>query len=239
MNTNLSKFQEGIKDGIPIALGYLAVSFSLGIAMRNAGVSALQGFVMSFVNLASAGEYAGIQVLASNSGYLQMALITLIANARYFLMSCSFTQKFSKETPLYQKLLCGYSITDELFGIGIAQKGFLNPWYFYGGMAIAIPAWAIGSALGVIAGNILPAEIVTALSVSLYGMFIAIIIPASKKDKAVLLVVLISFLFRYLTKYIPLLNTLSEGQIVIIGTLLIASFSAILKPIKDEEAAHE
>lgn len=235
MNNNTNAFQNGVKDGLPIALGYLAVSFSLGIAMRNAGVNAIQAFFMSLINLASAGEYGGIQVIASNSGYLQMAIITLIANARYFLMSCSFTQKFSTETPLYQKLLCGYSITDELFGIGIAQKGYLNPWYFYGGMAIAIPAWAIGSALGVIAGNILPVEVVTALSVSLYGMFIAIVIPASKKDKAVLVIVLISFLFSFCSKYIPLLNTLSDGQIVIIGTLVIATIAAIVRPIESEE----
>lgn len=236
---NKNYFINGIKDGIPIALGYLAVSFSLGIAMRNANISSIQGFFMSLINLASAGEYAGIQVIASDSGFLQMAFITIITNARYFLMSCALTQKFSNKTPMYQKLLCGYAITDEIFGISINQKDFLNPWYTYGAMAIAIPSWAIGSALGVLAGNILPTQVVTALSVSLYGMFLAIIIPASKRDKAVLVVVLCSFIFRLCIKYIPLFCSLTESQIVIIGTLLIASIAAIIKPITNGEINHD
>ena len=174
-------FLAGVRDGVPIGLGYLAVAFSLGIAARNAGLNAFQGFLISLLNNASAGEYAAFTVIAADSGFLEMALITLITNARYLLMSCSLSQKFSPDTPLYHRLLVGYDVTDELFGIAIARPGYLDPFYSYGAFLPAIPGWAIGTALGVTAGSILPARLVSALSVALFGMFLAIIIPPSKK----------------------------------------------------------
>ena len=120
-------FLAGVRDGVPIGLGYLAVAFSLGIAARNAGLNAFQGFLISLLNNASAGEYAAFTVIAADSGFLEMALITLITNARYLLMSCSLSQKFSPDTPLYHRLLVGYDVTDELFGIAIARPGYLDP----------------------------------------------------------------------------------------------------------------
>ena len=179
-------FLAGVRDGVPIGLGYLAVAFSLGIAARNAGLNAFQGFLISLLNNASAGEYAAFTVIAADSGFLEMALITLITNARYLLMSCSLSQKFSPDTPLYHRLLVGYDVTDELFGIAIARPGYLDPFYSYGAFLPAIPGWAIGTALGVTAGSILPARLVSALSVALFGMFLAIIIPPSKKNPVVL-----------------------------------------------------
>lgn len=164
-------FLAGVRDGVPIGLGYLAVAFSLGIAARNAGLNAFQGFLISLLNNASAGEYAAFTVIAADSGFLEMALITLITNARYLLMSCSLSQKFSPDTPLYHRLLVGYDVTDELFGIAIARPGYLDPFYSYGAFLPAIPGWAIGTALGVTAGSILPARLVSALSVALFGMF--------------------------------------------------------------------
>ena len=119
-------FLAGVRDGVPIGLGYLAVAFSLGIAARNAGLNAFQGFLISLLNNASAGEYAAFTVIAADSGFLEMALITLITNARYLLMSCSLSQKFSPDTPLYHRLLVGYDVTDELFGIAIARPGYLR-----------------------------------------------------------------------------------------------------------------
>ena len=179
-------FLAGVRDGVPIGLGYLAVAFSLGIAARNAGLNAFQGFLISLLNNASAGEYAAFTVIAADSGFLEMALITLITNARYLLMSCSLSQKFSPDTPLYHRLLVGYDVTDELFGIAIGRPGYLNPYYSYGAFLVALPGWSIGTAAGVIAGNLLPGDMVEALSVSLFGMFLAIIIPPARKDKVVL-----------------------------------------------------
>lgn len=170
MNTKRKLFQEGIRDGIPIGLGYLAVSFSLGVAAKNAGLNALQGFLVSFLNLASAGEYAGFTVIAANGPYVEIMLMTLIANARYLLMSCALSQRFSPKTALIHRLFIGYAITDEIFGVTISRPGMLQPAYNYGVMALPILLWSVGTSLGVIAGNLLPLRAVSALSVALYGM---------------------------------------------------------------------
>ena len=148
-------FCEGIRDGVPIALGYFAVSFSLGIAARKAGFTPFQGFLASLLNNASAGEYAAFALIMSGASYFQVAVITLIANARYLLMSCALAQRFAPGTPFWHRLVIGYDVTDELFGITIARPGSLNPCYTYGAILLAAPAWAIGTALGIIAGNLL------------------------------------------------------------------------------------
>ena len=225
----------GIRDGLPIGLGYLAVSFSLGIAARNAGLNAFQGFLISLLNNASAGEYAAFTVIAADSGFLEMALITLITNARYLLMSCSLSQKFSPDTPLIHRLLVGYDVTDELFGIAIARPGYLDPLYSYGAFIPAIPGWALGTALGVTAGSILPARVVSALSVALFGMFLAIIVPPARKNRAVLLCVLVSFVLSGLCAVLPVVKALSEGMRTILLTIVIASAAALLFPVADEE----
>ena len=226
----------GIRDGIPIGLGYLAVSFSLGIAARSAGLNAFQGFLISILNNASAGEYAAFTVIAADSGLLEMALITLITNARYLLMSCSLSQRFSPDTPMLHRLLVGYDVTDELFGIAIARPGYLDPFYSYGAFIPAIPGWAIGTALGVTAGSILPARVVSALSVALFGMFLAIIVPPARKSKVVCACVLVSFAASGLCSVLPLVSTLSEGTRTIILTVVIASAAALAFPVKDDSA---
>lgn len=225
----------GIRDGLPIGLGYLAVSFSLGIAARDAGLNAFQGFLISLLNNASAGEYADFTVIAADSGFLEMALITLITNARYLLMSCSLSQKFSPDTPLIHRLLVGYDVTDELFGIAISRPGYLDPLYSYGAFIPAIPGWALGTALGVTAGSILPARVVSALSVALFGMFLAIIVPPARKNRAVLLCVLVSFALSGLFAVLPVVKALSEGMRTILLTIVIASVAALLFPVADEE----
>ena len=158
-------FCDGMRDGVPIALGYFAVSFSLGIAARKAGFTPFQGFLVSLLNNASAGEYAAFALIMANATYFEVAVITLIANARYLLMSCALAQRFAPETPFWHRLLIGYDVTDELFGITIARPGSLNPHYTYGAILLAAPAWACGTALGIIAGNLLPLRVVSALSV--------------------------------------------------------------------------
>ena len=201
--------------------------------LRSLLALAFQGFLISLLNNASAGEYAAFTVIAADSGFLEMALITLITNARYLLMSCSLSQKFSPDTPLYHRLLVGYDVTDELFGIAIARPGYLDPFYSYGAFLPAIPGWAIGTALGVTAGSILPARLVSALSVALFGMFLAIIVPPSKKNPVVLGCVAVSFAASWLCTVLPYVKTLSEGTRTILLTILIASAAALLFPVKD------
>lgn len=229
------EFLEGLRDGIPIGIGYFAVSFALGIAMKNAGLSWIDGWFMSMLNVASAGEYAATQVIASSGSYLVMAIMTFIANARYMLMSCSLSQKISPDTKMIHRFLMGYAITDELFGIAIARDHDLKPSYFYGAMLVSILPWCIGTSAGVIMGEILPAGIVSALSVALYGMFIAIFIPPAKKDRTVLVLVILSFLCSFLFTALPYVSSLSSGTRTIILTIVLAGLAAYFRPVRQED----
>ena len=233
--SNTSIALNGIAAGIPIGLGYFAVAFSLGIVARKAGLNPVQGFVASFLNLASAGEYALFTSIEQLVTYLEVALITFVVNARYLLMSCALSQRFSYETPFYHRFLVAFGITDEIFGVSIAQKGALNPFYNYGAMLIAVPLWSLGTSLGIIAGNMLPNLVVDALSVALYGMFIAIIIPPAKKNMTIASAVVISFVLSYAFSVLPYIKSLSSGNRTIILTVVISAVLAYIKPVKEEE----
>jgi len=234
MWTNKQAFRNGLRDGLPIATGYFAVAFTLGIAARNAGFTALQTFVSSMTNLASAGQYAGYVVVASGASYLQMAIMILVANARYMLMSSALSQKFDSSTPFIHRFLVGYGVTDEIFGIAISVPGRLNPVYVYSAMLLTVPGWSFGSFLGVILGNALPANVVSALSVGLYGMFIAIIIPPARKDRLILSLVIISMICSAIFEWMPLISGVPAGMRVIILTVVIATVAAILFPVKND-----
>lgn len=229
-------FLEGLRDGLPIGLGYFAVAFSLGIVARNAGLNASQGFIASFLNVASAGEYALFTSIQAKATYLEIAIITLIVNARYMLMSCALAQKFDSKTPMIHRFLVGFGITDEIFGITIARPDYINPWYNYGAILISVPLWSIGTSLGVIAGNFLPARVVSALSVALYGMFLAIIVPPAKKNLTIMIAVIVSFAASYLCTILPYVKELSGGNRTIILTVIISTVVALVKPIKDDVA---
>ena len=230
--TNKQAILDGMRDGVPIGLGYFVVSFTLGITAKHAGLDPLQGFLASLFNNASAGEYAGFTVIAADAPYLEIAIITLVANARYLLMSAVMSQKFSADTPFYHRIFVGFDVTDEIFGITIAREGKLNPYYNYGAFIPALPGWSIGTALGIVAGNVLPLSAVSALSVALYGMFLAIIIPPARKDKVIGVVVAISFVSSFFAD--TFFGDISAGTRTIILTILIAGAAAILKPVHDE-----
>lgn len=232
-----SPFAAGVRDGVPIALGYFAVAFSLGIAARNAGITPIQGFLISILNHASAGEYAGITLIAAQAHYWEVAVTILITNARYLLMSCALSQKLSPDLSPAHRLGVGFGITDEIFAISMARPGYLEPTYPYGAMAIAIPSWATGTALGIIAGNILPLRVVSALSVALYGMFLAIIIPPARRDRVVLGLVLLGFGASYALSRAATalsLSWLTGGTQVILLTLLLAGGAALLFPVEEK-----
>lgn len=235
MNNNKNAFINGIRDGIPIALGYFSVAFSLGIVAKKAGLNPFQGFLSSMLNHASAGEYAEFTVIMANAPYIEMAFVILITNIRYMLMSCALSQKFDPDTSYIHRFIVGFGITDEIFGISIGRAGTLNPYYNYGAIAIALPAWSFGTAVGIVAGNILPVSVVSALSVALYGMFIAIIIPVSKTNKIVGGVVIISFLASFAVSRIPLFARISDSMKISILTVLIAGIAAVLFPVKEDE----
>lgn len=228
----MEKLRFGLRDGIPIGLGYFAVAFSLGIVASNAGLSAGQGFLTSLLVNASAGESAGFTAIKEAVPYVQMILVTIVANARYFLMSFALSQKIDPNAKFIHRIIMGYYLTDEFFGLAISQDGYADPFYIYGAICFAAPCWAIGTALGIIMGNILPINIVSALSVALYGMFLAIIIPPAKKDKAVAVLIVISFASSYI---LSKLTNISSSAITIILTIAISSLGAILFPRKEDE----
>ncbi len=232
-------FVRGLRDGLPIGLGYLAVGFTLGIAAKRAGMTALQAALTCFLTNASAGGYAGITVIAENGTYLTMAVMILVANARYLLMSAALSQKFSTDTPLIHRFLIAYEITDEVFGVEIASPGFLRPAYVYGVFVLPLLGWGGGAYLGVVMGNLLPVSLVSALSVGLYGMFLAIIIPPARKSRIIAVLVILSMAFSWLCGVIPLVNRLSEGTRIILLTVLIAGAAALLFPRKDGENASD
>lgn len=229
-------FLKGIKVGMPICLGYLAVSFTLGITARNAGLTAWQAFLASLTTNASAGQYAGFTVIAAAGSYMEMAIMELVANVRYLLMSCSLSQKLGSETGLLHRLMVGFDVTDEIFGVSVSVPGKLNPFYNYGMMAVAIPGWSLGTLFGVIMGNVLPDNIVSALSVGLYGMFIAIIIPPARKNKVLAGLIIISMAASFFFSRQPLLAQISPGIRTIILTVVIAGIAAVLFPVKEDSA---
>lgn len=235
MEGNRQWLFRGMKNGIPIALGYFAVSFALGIAAKRAGLNAFQATLTSALCNASAGEYAGFTVMSADSPYLEMFLITLIVNARYLLMSASLSQKIPPNCSLKHRLGIAYCITDEIFGASVTIPDKLNPFYTYGLALTALSAWALGTCLGVIMGNVLPLPLVSALGAGLYGMFLAIIIPPARKNRILGVLVLLSMALSLFFSRLPLTAGLSEGTRIILLTVLISLGAAVLFPIKEEK----
>lgn len=234
----LNKFKLGFRHGIPIMLGYFAVAFTLGIAAREAGITAFQAGLTSALINASAGEYIGFTLIAANAGYFEVLIMEAVANARYLLMSCSLSQKLSPDTPLRHRLLVGFYITDEIFSVSYAQPGMLNPWYTFGAAAAAAPGWALGTVFGVLVGNILPLRFVSALGVGLYGMFIASFIPPAKENKLICGLVAISFAASFLFSFVSV-PWLTDGIKIIVLTVVLSLGAAILFPIQEKTDASE
>ena len=226
-------FLRGLRDGVPIAMGYLAVAFTLGITAANIDMTAVQSFLMSLGMVASAGEYAAIILIGSAAGVTEMIATTLIINLRYFLMSCSLSQKLSPDEPMWKRCLLAYCVTDELFGISSAVPGYLEPVYTYGAAVVSVAGWCLGTVLGVVAGDILPVRLASAMNVALYGMFLAIIIPPAKKSSFMAGLVVISMAASYVFTVIPVLSDISEGFRIIILTVIIAGAAAFIRPAEE------
>ena len=227
-------FNKGLHDGIPIMLGYFAVSIALGISARNAGMTAPQATLASALIMASAGQYIGFTLIAAGASYLEVMVMEAIANARYLLMSCALSQKVDPSLPLRHRMLMGLWITDEIFGLSVSVEGRLNPYYIYGMAAVATPGWALGTLTGVVLGNVLPARVVSALSVGLFGMFMSIFVPYARRFKIVAGLVAVSFAASYLFNTLACFDGISSGMKIIILTVVISLGAALLFPLKEE-----
>lgn len=233
--SNMSEYRRGVKSGVPICLGYIAVSFSLGLAARRAGLSVLSASVSSLLLNASAGEYALFSVISEGGSMAQAAVAELVANMRYFLMSCALSEKLDRnKTGIVHRLVMGLAVTDEMFSIGVMQAKALNPWFYFGMMSVAVPGWCVGTGLGAAVGNIIGSRLQSALGVSLYGMFIASVIPVSVNNKKVAAVVIFSALLSMLMSFVPLFSGIPESVKVILLTVLIAVIAALVFPIKEK-----
>ena len=227
-----SDFIKGIRDGIPICLGYLSVSFGFGILAVGLGLSVLSAVGISMTNLTSAGQVAGVGIIAAGGSLIEMALTQLVINIRYSLMGISLSQKLDGSFNTAHRMIASFGITDEIFAVAVSQKS-VSPFYMYGLIIISSIGWVSGTFLGAAAGNILPASVSSAMGIVLYGMFLAIIIPPSKKEKGVLFSVIIAALFSTVFEY--LIDFVSGGFAIIICSVTAAAICSVLFPIPEEQ----
>ncbi|QHQ63023.1 branched-chain amino acid ABC transporter permease [Anaerocolumna sedimenticola] len=232
-NDNKTNFYYGLKRGIPIALGYIPVSFTFGLMAVTGGLPVWLTIFISISNITSAGQFAGTGLILAGAGYLEITLTTFIINIRYMLMSLSLSQKIESKMPLYQRLIFAFGITDETFTVASMEQGKLPFFYLLGLITGPICGWTLGTAMGSLICSKLPQSLSSAMGIALYGMFIAIIVPPAKKSKAILIIVLISVFTMCILKYIPIFKVISSGFRIIIATAVGAGTGAFLFPVKE------
>ena len=231
---NKAGFRKGIQDGIPIGAGYFAVSFTFGMMAVSGGLTPWQAVLISLTNLTSAGQFAGLGIIVACGSMWEMVLTQLVINLRYCLMSFSLSQKLEKNVSTGHRLAVAFGVTDEIFGVSASQEGRISPWYNYGVMSMAIPGWTLGTLVGAVLGNVLPGFLVSALNVAIYGMFLAVIIPPAKKNRAVFGVVIGAMALSTVFAEVPVLNNVSSGFVIIITTVVVAGLAAHFCPISEE-----
>lgn len=229
-----SSFKIGLKEGIPIGLGYLSVSFSFGMMAVSRGLPVWSAVLISAVNVTSAGQFTGLAVLVSSAGLLEMALTQLVINLRYSLMSLSLSQKLDSSVTSFQRCIMAFGITDETFALASAKKEEISAFYMFGLISFPIVGWSLGTFLGAAATSLMPAFLQSVLGIAIYGMFIAIIIPPSKKIKSVAFAVLIASLLSCLIYFLPILSKISAGFSIILCAVIASVAAAIFFPLKEE-----
>ena len=227
-------YKNGLRDGVAVALGYFAVAFTFGMASAADGLGVLPAVLISLTNVTSAGQFSGLEIIATGGSYVEIALTQLIINLRYSLMSFSLAQKLEQGTPGRHRYTMAYSVTDEIFALDASFDGALSPAYHYGITSVAVPGWVFGTLVGAVSGNILPAFAISALGIAIYGMFLAIIIPPARKNRTILIVVLSAMGLSFLFSVLPVLKNVTSGFVIIITTVSIAGIAAWLKPVEDE-----
>ena len=230
-----NSFKNGISDGIPIALGYFSVSIGFGIMAVSKGIPPIVALLMSLTNLTSAGQVAGVDVIAHGGTLIEMAVAQLVINMRYALMSVSLSQKIHSSVSILDRLWIAFGNTDEIFAVSSSKDGEIGKKYMLGLMLMPIVGWSSGTIIGALAGTILPTTVVSALGIAIYGMFVAVFVPPMKKSGAVSAVVLVAAALSCGFVFLPVLNKVSAGFVIIICAVIAATVGAIIKPVKDEE----
>lgn len=232
-------FQKGLRDGLPICLGYISVSFAFGIMATQGGLPVWVVLLISMTNLTSAGQVAGTQLILTGGMYIEIAVTTLIINLRYMLMSLSLSQKVEPRMTGLQRCILSFGITDEVFAVAIQQKEEVGAKYLAGLILTPYVGWALGTLLGATAAELLPLSLRNALGIAIYGMFIAIIVPPACKAKPIAMVVLLAAVLSCCFKWIPGLNRISTGWVIILCAVVVSAYAAVRYPIDDEPAPEE
>ncbi len=230
-----NKFLKGIIDGIPICLGYLSVAFAFGIFSVGNGLSALEAVLISMTNVTSAGQLAAVPIIVSGGSLVELAVAQLIINIRYSLMSVSLSQKLGKSVRLIDRFLIAFVNTDEVFAVASGQKKQVGRKYLYGLILTPYLGWSLGTLLGAIAGNVLPQIVISSLGVAIYAMFVAIVVPKVKEDKATAKCVLFAIILSCIFYYMPMLNKIPSGFVIIICAVVSSAIFAYLAPVPDYE----
>lgn len=228
----MNDFIYGMKKGIPIALGYFAVSFSFGV-MAVTGITPLMATIISATNLTSSGQYAGVKLIIQNASYVEIFLTVLLINIRYSLMSISLSQKI-EDMPIGVKLLIGFGITDEIYAVSITDSHKINAKYMFGLISLPFVAWVLGTVVGAFGSQFFNQDLLKAMGIALYAMFIAIIIPDARKSKPILFVILIAAIISTFFYYVPFIKEIGLGFKIIIATVIAALLGALIFPIEED-----
>lgn len=237
--TENNNFRMGLRDGLPIFLGYLSVSFAFGIFAVGNGLTIIEALLISMTNLTSAGQLAGVPIICTGGSLIELAATQLIINLRYSLMSVSLSQKIGKSVRTLDRFLISFGITDEIFAVSASKKSTLGKKYFWGLILTPYIGWSGGTLIGALAGNVLPEIVISALGIAIYGMFIAIIIPEAKKVKATALCAVCAALLGCAFEYLPYLSKISSGFVIIISAVTVSTVFALIAPIKTEKRGEE
>lgn len=239
-NTQIqNSFKKGLKDGLPIGLGYFSVSFTFGMMAVSAGIPVWAAVLISMTNLTSAGQFAGLSIIAGAGSLVEMAMTQLVINARYSLMSLTLSQKMEKRFSVPKRLIAAFSNTDEIFAVAVNQGKEIGAKYYSGLSIIPYAGWTLGTLFGAVAGGFLPPVVNDALGLAIYAMFIAIIIPPAKKSAPIRLVIFAAVILSCLFYFVPFLKNVSSGFSIIICAVAASIIAAIINPINDDEPETE
>ena len=233
---SLKEYTAGMKAGMPVCIGYFSVSFGFGAMAVAQGLSVWHAILISATNLTSAGQFAGLTVIAAGAALIEMILTQLVINSRYALMSLALGPRFGPSVGTGKRLAAAFFNTDEIFALGMAREGKLTAAYFLGAGTVAALGWTGGTAMGALAGSLLPLAVRASLGVMLYGMFIAIVVPQARQEKPILLSVVLALVFSCLFSWVPVLKEVSAGLAIVICTVATAAICALVCPVEEEVA---
>ena len=234
-----NNFLKGITDGLPICLGYISVAFAFGIFAIENGLSIFEAILISMTNVTSAGQLAGVPIIVSGGTLIELAVAQLVINLRYALMSVSLSQKLGNSVRMFDRFVISFVNTDEVFAVASGKDGKVGRIYLYGLILTPYLGWTLGTAFGAFAGNILPSSVVSALGIAIYGMFVAIVIPHTKKSKPTALCVLLAVVLSCIFKYVPVLAEVPAGFVIIICAVLASGIFAFVSPVVEEVESDE